>query len=92
MPPLPEMPPLTTKLLPPLLSKADALDKLMSPDKLPWPAVLPTVPPPMASALATFAPALMLSRLLPRLIAPVPAAAVAPLTASVPVDTVVPPA
>ena len=92
MPPVPEMPPLTTRLVPPRLSKADALVNVVLPDKLPWLAVLPTVPPPIDSALLTLAPALMLSRLLPRLIAPVPAAAAAPRTSSVPADTVVPPA
>ena len=92
MPPVPEMPPLTTRLLPPTLSKLDAANSVVSPDRVPSPAVLPTVPAPINKVLATLAPALMLSRLPPSVMVPVPAAAVAPLTTKVPAATVVPPA
>ena len=48
-------------------------------------------PPATVTALATVAPLLMLSRLAPTVIVPVPAAADTPLTTSTPLSMLVPP-
>ena len=85
------MPPDTSKPVPPLLSRKELAPRLLLPDKVPAPAVLPMAPPASVTALATLAPLLMFRRLAPTAMVPVPATAPLPLTTSTPLAMSVPP-
>ena len=85
------MGPLMVRPVPPFELTLELPVSVMAPDRIPGPAALSMAPPPIETALPTFAPLLIVSTLVPTVIATVPAAAVAPSMASVPPLMLVPP-